>query len=116
MKRLYVDPPWRVLSAGEIVGTSADFPWETEEGESKADYKKRFELACSNTDSLRDAILIGLSIDPITTDLCLRFQGGLELRSFTVWRDEDNWRFSDYETNERYYVSLAKVEIEPINA
>jgi hypothetical protein len=110
-KGLCIDPPWRLQSQSTIVGTSADFPWEKDEGESDTAYRSRFEGACSNTNCLESATVSAVAVDPLTTDIRLAFVGGCELSSFTVWREEENWTFVDYKEGKRFLVSLKGVEI-----
>lgn len=111
---IWVEPPWRLEQSGHIISTSADFPWEPEEGETEKAFRARFEDVCSASDGLKKATLISARLDPITSDLELSFGGELTLRTFTVWRDE-SWHFRDYGQNKRYRVSLSGVEIEPID-
>lgn len=111
---IWADPPWRLETAGCVLSTSADFPWEPEEGESKEAYKARFDAACAASDGLKEATLVSASVDPRTSDLELIFDGGQKLRTFTVWRDE-SWHHRDYGQNKRYKVTMDGVEIEPID-
>lgn len=115
-KGISIDPPWRILAAGEIIGSSADFPWERNEGESEANYRQRFEAACSNSNILYGAKLSRIIADPCTTDLLLEFENGATLASFTVWRHEQNWLYADYTAMKRFLVSPSGVEVESIDA
>jgi len=111
---IWADPPWRLEAAGRVVSTSAEFPGEKEDGESDQAYRARFDAACAASDGLRKATLISASVDSLTSDLELIFDGELKLRTFTVWRDE-RWHFRDYGQNKRYRVAIGGVEIERID-
>ena len=110
----WIDAPWRLEISKSIASTSADFPWEREEGESKEAYRGRFEAACSVSDCLIGSQLIAASIDPWTSDLELIFDGDKRLRTFAVWREE-TWNLRNYRKNKRYRVSIEQVAIEPIS-
>ncbi len=113
-KGFWIDPPWRIESDGAIEATSAELPWELEEAESEEQYKKRFQAACSRSDHLEAATLSSVAIDTKTSDLRLSFDNGRVLRTFIVRPDEENWHFSDYETERQYVVLASGVEVKPL--
>ncbi len=109
---LWLDPPWRLESASGIIASSADFPWEPEEDETREAYRRRFLDACARSDGLEGAIVDAVAIDPISTDLSLQFGNGLRLRLFSVEREAMNWCFSDLSEMKRYEVSPEVIRIE----
>ena len=111
---LWIDPPWRIENSGVIEASSADFPWEREEDESKETYQARFDVACDKCNSIEKTNIKSISFNPSTADIELIFGNGRALRSFTTWCEEESWHFSNYKENIRYYVSAGKIEVESI--
>ena len=96
-----VDAPWRLVQAGSVITTSAEIPWDKEEGESQADYHARNDAARRTSDILTGRVLEDASCDGSTGDLTITFDGDLTLQSFTVWRDEPQWTLRLYAEGRR---------------
>jgi hypothetical protein len=115
-KCLWIDPPWRIESEHSITTTSASFPQDQEEDESDEMYKSRFTEASKASDIIEHSTIIGISVNPNNSDLTVVFNNGQTLRTFTVWTDDENWFFSNYETNEKFSVATSETSIRPIHA
>jgi hypothetical protein len=111
---LSLDPPWRVEAQGEIVATSADLPWEQEDGESDAAYRERVDAAVAESESLTGLIVRDVAHDERTGDLLLTLDRGHTVQTFTVWRDEESWRVLDYKLEQRLLVSPGRVAAEKL--
>lgn len=107
---VHVPAPWRLLGDGRILGTSAEFPWEQLDGETDAEYELRCQRAWARTDAIEGKHLQEISIDVLTSDLHMQFEGGMKLSSFTVWTDEENWSYIDRKAGIEYWVSVSGVE------
>ena len=115
-QRLWVDPPWRVETKAGIESSSYGFPTDNDGLETEAEYRFRFEKACSNSDCLIGATLTAIEIDRLTSDLKLAFDNGRILRNFAVDLQSENWHFHDYALARRYGVHVICIETEPHDA
>lgn len=106
---LSLDAPWRVEAQGEIIATSADLPWEQEDGEADGAYRERFDSAVALSEPLTGLKVHDVAHDQRTGDLVLTFDHGHTMRTFTVWRGEESWRVLDYKLERRLLVSAREV-------
>ena len=113
-RRLWVDPPWRIVTPAGIETSSYGFPADKEENESESEYRARFEKACANSDSLRGALVTAITIDPLTGDLAIEFSDSRLLQVFAVDLAYENWHYTDHRRGKRYGVQVTGVEIEDI--
>ena len=105
-KRIWIDPPWRIETQAGIESSSYGFPAGKEDGETDAEYRSRFEKSCSQSDCLKGAKLLALTIDQSTSDLTLSFDNGRTLKAFPVDLEYENWHFNDYAMGKRYGVQV----------
>ncbi|KAF0812990.1 hypothetical protein IGB42_02386 [Andreprevotia sp. IGB-42] len=95
-----------------VVASSYGFPDEPEEDETTAQYRRRFEQKCRESDLLIGRVLVAVAIDQLSSDLTLTFEGGCQLRNFAVDMHEDeNWRFRDGATGQTYRVRMDGVKV-----
>ena len=81
------------------------------EGETKEEYRSRFEKACEKCHILHGAEIENLSFCAQNADIDIKFKNGYLLRSFTTWHEEESWFYTNRKNKTRYYVSANKIEI-----
>jgi len=110
----WIDPPWRIEKAKRIIASSADFPWEQEDNESDEEYSLRFQNACEQCHCLHESRIMGIKFCAETADIEIDLYNGYKVRSFTTWREEESWHYTNRKEDKRYYVSAEKIEISDI--
>ena len=113
---IWVDPPWRIDTPAGVESSSYGFPGEKEEAETELQYRARFEMACANSDCLKESLLSSVSVDHLTSDLTLQFNDGRTLRHFATELECENWHFTDHGQGKRYGVLVTGVEVEESDA
>lgn len=109
---IWIEPPWRIEGQTGVETSSYGFPDNKEEGESDAEYRARFNVACARSDPLRDNRLVNVQIDFFTGDLVLAFADGRTLRSFTTDTEWEVWHYEDVAAGKKYRVNGRQVQVE----
>jgi hypothetical protein len=115
-RRLWIDPPWRILTPTGIESSSYGFPGEKEDGETESQYRTRFETACANSDCLKGAVVLSVTVDGRSGDLALQFADGRLLQMFALDLSYENWHYTDHRRGKRYGVQVTGVDVEDLDA
>jgi hypothetical protein len=96
---IWIDPPWRLTLAGQLVTGSADWPgWD---GVENPDVNRPlWEAWCALFDPLNRTTLVGVSVGPELPDLRLDFESGHSVETFGNSGDDYWWYYRDRTTGE----------------
>jgi hypothetical protein len=113
---IWIEPYWRIEGPHGVESSCDGFPGDQQEGESKQEYRARFEAACARSDSLKGLRLEAVQVDLHLGDIALAFEGGRALRSFTTETDWENWHYEDHQVARKYRVLGTVVSSEAADA
>lgn len=108
---IWIDPPWRMTSAGKFVTGSRDGPvWDG--GEDKEVNQPLWEAWSALFDPLNRTILVDASVGEQLPDLRLVFESGHQIETFGNADDDCWWYYCDRVTGEVFEANATGVDHE----
>ena len=108
---LWIDPPWRLTLAGDLVSGSADWPvWDGVED--KEVNQPLWEAWCARFDLLDRATLSDVTVDRGCPDIRLRFESGHIIETFGNSTHGYWWYYRDRLTGEVFEAGSAGISHE----
>jgi hypothetical protein len=90
----WIDPPWRLMVGGSLRTWSNDYPTEDDAKDKKV-LQSLEEAWFAHFDGLDGASLAEASVGPDDPDLCLRFESGHRIETFSHGGPKCWWYYRD---------------------
>jgi hypothetical protein len=96
---IWIDPPWRLMVGDSLRAGSNDYP--ARDGARDEDvHRSLLESWCAHLDGLDGAALAEASVGPDYPDLCLRFESGHRIETFSDGDPDCWWYYQDRASGE----------------
>ena len=96
---IWIDPPWRLLAGGSLLAGSHDYPGLARRQGGEVN-QSLLEAWCGHFGPLDGASLAEASVGPDYPDLCLRFEPGHRIETFSHGDPDCWWYYKDRVTGE----------------